>query len=538
MATTITNDQHPYDTVHNNGAWITGKLHTTTLDGPLSETDFIACYNDAAGEVQRLIDQARQAGQGFRAFGSSWSLNHIAHQKDNMHFNHRMNLRRSISPDQMHANSAFNAQNLFFFQCGTRVKEINNYLDTFGKSLKTSGASNGQTIAGCISTGVHGSAHNIGAMQDYVVGINLIIGPGPADRVYLERASTPALSDQFAADIKSRVIRNDELFNAAVVGLGSFGFVHGVVIEVEDRFLINRYVTTIERNEAMRLARTMDFKGSSFKIPSEVDGQGIPNEPLHYKIFINPFRTDAELIVEIMYKKPYRPDYPNPISRVQSAIYTELVTSLGKVLGHIPKRVPALVRLLEKTALPKEGSDPNVPLTGTHREIFWDTIPQGPAFACEVCIDSTDSPRAMELLCNVVKNEGPVPGLFAMRFVKQSGATLACSRFKVSCMLEINGVLWKAKGKDMDLAEYCTRSIEVLKNENIPFTIHWGKTADWAYPGLIDHMYGDKALKWRQCRSALLTKEMAKVFSNRFLDETGLSLYEDNAPPSLAENKV
>ncbi|MBU6324490.1 MAG: FAD-binding protein [Bacteroidetes bacterium] len=538
MATTITRKITEYDTLHKNGPWPAEYMHSTSIDGRLEQADFFQCYNDAAAEIQRLLDMVRAKGEGFRAIGSSWSLNHIGQHDTHMHFNRGMNLRRAISVADVHAQSSYKSENLFFFQCGTRVKEINNYLFTFGKSLKTSGASNGQTIAGCISTGVHGSAHDVGSMQDYVVGLNLIIGPGPNDIVYLEPASKSALSDAFAAQIRARVIRNDELFHAALVGLGSFGFIHGIVIEVEDLFLLNRYVTSLDRAEAFRLAGTLDFRNSSFRIPGEVDALGKPNMPHHFKVFMNPYRHDAQLRAEIIYKKPYRKDYPDPIPRVRKALYTEFIAGMGNIIGRIPNRIPALSRMLEGAALPPENADPNTPVTGTHAEIFFDSLQQGPAFACEFCVPLDKAVKAYELLSALCRNEGPVPGLFAMRFIRKSEALLGCPAFPYTCMLEIDGVIWRAKKKDLSLQAFCKRSIQVLQGNQIPFTMHWGKTADWAYPGIIEYMYGEKAKRWREYRSALLSKEMAQVFSNKFLDETGLSEYVDNAPVALAKSTI
>jgi len=74
------------------------------------------------------------------------------------------------------------------------------------------------------------------------VGLNLIVGPNPNDIVYLEPHSKPALNGTFHNKIEARIVRNDDLFNAALVGLGSFGFIHGVVIEAEDRYLLSRYI--------------------------------------------------------------------------------------------------------------------------------------------------------------------------------------------------------------------------------------------------------------------------------------------------------
>ncbi|MDP2113615.1 MAG: FAD-linked oxidase, partial [Bacteroidota bacterium] len=238
MATTIKREIGSWNTFHNNGPFPTKVLYSTSLEQKGNMPSVTDRYNDAAKEIQRLIKSALDSQQGFRAYGSAWSMSHIAHQKDNMHFNAAMNLKRAVSTDEMHPNSSFSQENLFFFQCGNVIKEISNFLFDQGKSLKVTGASNGQTIAGCISTGVHGSAWDVGSVQDSVVGINLIIGETAEDIVYLERNSKPALNDVFANRIKARVIRNDGLFNAALVSLGSFGFIHGVVIEVENRFLL------------------------------------------------------------------------------------------------------------------------------------------------------------------------------------------------------------------------------------------------------------------------------------------------------------
>ncbi|MEJ0106462.1 MAG: hypothetical protein WDO19_29690 [Bacteroidota bacterium] len=170
--------------------------------------------------------------------GSAWSLNNIAHHKQRMHFNSDMNIKKPILDDEMHPSSEYKRENIFLIQCGNIIKEIQSFVGDHGKSVKTSGASNGQTIGGAISTGIHGSAWDTGCAQDAVIGLNLIIGPNPEDVIYLERHTQPALNDVFAARINARVIRNDDLFNAALVGIGAFGFIHGVVIETVDRFFI------------------------------------------------------------------------------------------------------------------------------------------------------------------------------------------------------------------------------------------------------------------------------------------------------------
>ena len=75
----------------------------------------------------------------------------------------------------------------------------------------------------------------------------------------------------------------------------------------------------------------------------------------------------------------------------------------------------------------------------------------------------------------------------------------------------------------MSLEEYSRRIIEVLKQNDIPFTIHWGKNSDWAYPNLVTHMYGEKKVNdWKQARSTILSDDMAELFANKFIKTVGL----------------
>lgn len=520
MATTKTHNLKEWDTLHNNGPFPLKKLYITELEGDGNMPNKIDRYNDATKEIHRLIKETHEANHGFRAYGSAWSMNNIAHHRDRMHYNGFMNLHIPIENNDCHSTTTFEASNLFLFECGTTIKRISEVLSAHGKSLKTTGASNGQTIAGCISTGVHGSALGVGAVQDYVVGIHLITGPNETDSVYLERQSAPALNNTFAEKFSKKIIRDDHLFNAALVGLGGFGFIHGVVIEAEPRFLLNRYVKKIDKNVALKLADTMDFKNSSFKIPEETTAEGHGKTPYHYKVFINPYSNEPEYVVELMYKAPFKTDYKDPFPIIKQSLYRDLIYLFTKMAENFPKSIPWLVKRLRKSILPKVDEN----LTGTVPEIFWDAPYQGPAFACSVGIHHINSSKALKLLADLTKNEGPIPGIFAMRFVKQTQATLGFTKFPITCVLEIDGVLWKKTRKIMSLKEYSRRIIEVLQKNNIPFTQHWGKNSDWAFPGLIKHMYGESTVnEWKTQRKKLLSDEMLTFFSNDFLNCTNLS---------------
>ena len=116
MANTLKQDGSTWDTFHQNGPFPTKILYKTTLEPDSKLPSKIDRYNDASKEIQRLLKETLDANEGFRAFGARWSLNNIAHHKDRMHFNENMNIKKSISGDDMEVNSSFKNENLFFIR--------------------------------------------------------------------------------------------------------------------------------------------------------------------------------------------------------------------------------------------------------------------------------------------------------------------------------------------------------------------------------------------------------------------------------------
>ena len=82
---------------------------------------------------------------------------------------------------------------------------------------------------GAVAPGTHGAAIDIGGVQEYVVGIHLIGAGGR--HIWLERASRPIVTDAFVAMLGAELVRDDAMFNAALVSFGSFGIVHAVLFE-------------------------------------------------------------------------------------------------------------------------------------------------------------------------------------------------------------------------------------------------------------------------------------------------------------------
>ena len=265
----------------------------------------------------------------------------------------------------------------------------------------------------------------------------------------------------------------------------------------------------------------MNFKEGPVFIPEEVDENGAPLRPYHYKVFINQYSKEPDYVVELMYKKSFSLDYGDPFPTIKESLYKDLIWVFVKIAEKLPKAIPKLVKALETTVLPINDLE-NV-VTGKLYEIFWDAGYKGPAFAISFGVDHRNSSKVMDLLGRLTVDNGPIPGIFAMRFVRQTKATLGFTKFPITCMIEIDGLIWKKTKKIISLHDYARLMMEALQAHQIPFTIHWGKNAYWELPGLLEYMFEKNEInKWKEARNQLLSEEMKKVFSNDFIQTLGL----------------
>jgi hypothetical protein len=214
-----------------------------------------------------------------QALGGGWSFSKVAAAEGWILNTKMLNMIFPIrSTQSLSPNYNGTPNNLLFAQCGNSIQELNDWLKKNKRSLKTSGASNGQTIVGCFSTGTHGSAIDTGSFRISLLACTLL--PGPDKHIWLERESYPIVSDVFIQKFKTKLIADDELFNAALVSFGSFGFIHGVMIETEDIYLLESYRKKIPLDDSFRhIMETLDFSNANF-IPMVMNGPSISRPSL------------------------------------------------------------------------------------------------------------------------------------------------------------------------------------------------------------------------------------------------------------------
>lgn len=472
-------------------------------------------YHATTKNFQWLIDHATTHHLKLRAMGSGWSFNKVGVTEGGLIDTASLNFSFPITTKYTSNSYTKNPEDLYFLQCGTIIHELNTRLSAKRpqRSIKASGASNGQTIAGALSTGTHGAAFKVGAIQDFVVGLHVITGANT--HIWLERASYPVASQDFVDWLDADLIRDDALFDAMVVSFGSFGFIHGVMIETEPQFLLTEHrVGPMLYDDAFKEAmRTLDF--SSLNLP----GTGQNGDLYHFEILINVHDFQADNLdkgafVKYMFKKPYEESH-TPLQRNNDFTYgDDLLGIISTVLDKLPGSgmiIPGLVKIMFGLAF-----RPQPPQIGTIREIFNYTKFRGKVASAAMAIDVRDSPKAVDLIVDINKNR-PFPGGLSLRYVKGTRATLGFTKFPNTCVLEMDGA-------DGGTARNFFRDVwNRFEQENIPYTLHWGKINFNLNSSRIKKMYGDHAVKsWIDARNHLLDQSALPIFNNEFITNCGL----------------
>jgi len=461
-------------------------------------------YNAMTDAIQAFLGRAIAENKTVRALGGGWSFSKVAAadgwilNTKNLNMLFPIRSTQSLSPDYRGT-----PDKVLFAQCGNSIQELNNWLKANKRSLKTTGASNGQTIAGCFSTGTHGSAIDVGSVQDFIVGMHIIIGPGR--HVYLERKSYPVVSGAFLQKFKTTLAADDDLFNAALVSFGSFGFIHGVMLETEDIYLLECYRKKIPIDDSFKqIMKTLDFSAANFP----------PNgneRPFHFQAVIDQYNIGGGAYATIMYKRTYTDNYQPPVVDFNKAgpgddvpVVVGIITDIFPVVTHliVSKLVKQSYALYEKNL-------------GTSGEIFTNNNIRGKVLSTSIGIPIDRVLEVNDMLIELNNTAGPFTGIFSYRYVKKSAATLAFTRFAPTCILELDGVVSSVT------ANFYNAVWNEFEARNIPYTFHWGKINNLD-AARTKKMYGPDMDKWIRQRNKLMPQDSMKIFNTQSLKDCGL----------------
>ena len=478
-----------------------------TVKNEVPATPSMAGMRATAARIQGLIGQAVAAGARIRACGSRWSFSDIPLVAGGwMVETSRLDWTFAVASGDVDPASATLPEDLYFTQCGAKVSRINERLETVQRkrALRTSGASNGQTVGGMIGTGVHGSAIGVGGFESQVAGIQLLTA---TQNLWLEPARAPTMTAAFAAKLGATLVRDNAKFDAALVNLGALGIVHAVLLRSTGRYKLNSSMRHIPFGQLQTALNTLTFAGS-----------GIPDEtrvPYFFQVILDPRTLDIGFTT-IRYKEVCKPDY---VPKYDLVTGTEPGTDVPKLIASAIKLFPDLrdiaVRSLMNIEL-RVRTDSEAEWSTPGEEYTFTSAREGIASsAFSVPVAQTTAALAIMRDAFLVHKSAPV--VFTCRYAQKSPAMLGFTRYDPTCIIDIDGIDTPATLKLIKLAT------ERLEAAGMPFAQHWGK---------INHMtkarvraaFGGTVDRWNATRKLLLPDAAERAaFSSDRIDSWGLN---------------
>lgn len=479
-------------------------------------------WKDGLAAVQKMLADVKARRERIRSYGGKWSLSDVAVCNDNMHDTKPLTFYAGISKTHPKAKPLFEddislTKRVFYFQSGAQIVQINNELVKSELCLPTTGASNGQTIAGAVSTGTHGSALSVGAMQEFVRAIHILTDE--TTQYIIQPQSNPIVNDSFENVFGAEVITNDELFYSCLVSFGSFGIIHGLIIETVSLFQLQTHSIRLDYSQLNPLFNALSAysHSTSVNLVGVLSALGItaPSDPFHLDFIINPHGKQHNTFLRVMYKQPYSQEELSPPNLSDSRVGDDILSFVAQIADSIGL-VPDLVNYLFDNSVAKEQRG----YTQIPKNIFGDTdIPRmkNGGASTEVGVPVALARKALDIVlsCPSITD---FAGLIGVRFVKNSKATLAFTRYApLTCTIELPAV------NSLTTQKLYREVFSSLDAANIPFTLHWGQEGDYS-PERIHKMYGDNYTRWLEQRKVILPDSFQRyMFCNDFLKRCGIA---------------
>jgi hypothetical protein len=457
-------------------------------------------------ETARLVGEELRSGRDVRPLGGSWSFSPLCATSGDVLSTRALaavyglgtgDLAAGVSPDRLRLVTG-----------GTQIKQLNVALEAERLSLRTSGASNGQSVAGAMATGTHGSVPGFGGFQDHVRGIHLVTGPGRS--IWLEPTGAPTLDSAFARSFADDVAHRDDWFDAALVHLGGVGYVNAVLLEAAPRFLVGvvqrKAILNRDAIEGLAAGRFAEF-AQNFGFP----------DPYFVQIILNPFNPyTRHALIRLLIPMPEGQKLAR-IALFEGIFEFDPLNLLSDVIAMLPPgaRGELIAILMRKLypEIPKPGGIPTgvawSATTPDHRHV-------GDLFSTAISIDRGRLPEALDAMLPAFRRKDGGDTVCTLRFVRKSRGTLAITRSPDNVVIDFDGLRSKASRNAYK------RVLQALDDAQIPSRQHWGKLS-LLDSARVERDHGEAAGRWRAARRELLPADMLDIFKNRALVDWGLA---------------
>lgn len=459
----------------------------------------------AAKSVQDWLAQAEAAKRRVRPLGAGWSPSNVNISSQSWLL-HTRRFNRCFRIGVGDVRPGVDASALMLVEAGALVDEVSDKFEEQGRSLWTSGAGNGQTFAGAAATGTHGSMIARGGIQDHIRAVQIVT---PAGIHWIEPAAG-VMSDAFIAATGSMVLRDDEIFAAAQLPVGSLGIVTALVVDSVPKFLV-RPIQNLRKVEraALDWLAAGDFRRFSATY-------ALDRDPDFVQMIVNPYKPfKRPAMLRFLYREPWREDYSRATPGQLGAGYDAL-SLLGRLLNDYPWARGPLLQFAMKQGY-ASGPDVDDPAVyGSWGEGLDTHRPLADLFNASVTIDRADLARAFERICAVYAKHGGST-VVTVRFMERAQGLLAPARFAHNAVIDFDGP------RSQRTSDAYARVVECLDAEEIGFTRHWAKSCHLD-AARVAADYGEDFRRWRAARDRLLPDPAHRaLFGSEVLDNLGLT---------------
>ncbi len=468
-------------------------------------------FRETAALLKILLGEAVRNASDIRPLGGAWSFSELNRTDGAILKTLGSGQVFAVPPGQLAPGAAGDPKCLVLAAGGTRIGALNDWLEPNGLSLKTSGASDGQSLAGALATGTHGSVSSMGGIQNQLRGIHLVVSEH--ESLWIEPAGQPTLANAFVKQFADRVVRDDALFRAAAVHLGGLGYVNAVLLEVAPIYMVE----VVQAKAKVAPEWIDDLAAGNFRAVAKRLGHD--EEPYFYQVILNPFGPyKKNALHRLLFKRPA----PGPEAFSEAAFLDfghliDPMTLFSEIFATLPLlRGPAIGVMMDAMfkRIPDDSRDP--PLLQTWAQTTPPHKNEGKLFSTGFAVPREQLRAALDAMFGAFKKAGGGDVVTTLRFVGKSAGTMAFTRFENNVVIDFDGFRSDASRKVTQAA------IAALDAAGIPYSRHWGKMAPIT-AAVVQRDYGIKADAYRIARNNLLPPEVRAVFASTALRAWGLA---------------
>ncbi|HZB76660.1 MAG TPA: hypothetical protein VE526_10585, partial [Solirubrobacteraceae bacterium] len=333
------------------------------------------------------------------------------------------------------------------------------------------------------------------------------IATGSGRTLWIEKASKPVLKADFATKIGADLIRDDDIFDAAVVSFGTFGIIAAVAVETVPIY-------------QLAFPAIGDIHHDDLKAKLRGFGDADPRDLYHYEFIFDPHGRKQMAMEAGAPRVPFQPDVPTPRPRwiVRDKNGYAPGINILRVLGlfrFLPPRFVTGIQFKQYRKIALLNSVRGTPGQLYTSSIYYLEGYTESAFAVSV----KDAPEVIDI-CSEVARAMRLPSISQVRLVHRSQATLGFTQHEPKTAVFEVGLI-----DDERFPEFERRMDAALREAGIRYTMHWSKNSG-IDPEKLDYMYGAaKIASWKAARRAVFGGDatLMTMFETDAMKRAGLA---------------